>query len=35
LRGDRERLIPFVMNDVVRKIDLAKKRIVVDWKPDY
>ncbi len=35
LRGDRERLIPFVMNDVVRKIDLANKRIVVDWKPDY
>ncbi len=35
LRGDRERLIPFVINDVVRKIDLTNKRIVVDWKPDY
>ncbi len=35
LRGDRDRLIPFVMKDVVRKIDLANKRIVVDWKPDY
>jgi len=35
LRGDRERLIPFVMNDVVRKIDLTNKSIVVDWKPDY
>ena len=35
LQGDRERLIPFVMNDVVRKVDLANKRVVVDWKPDY
>jgi 16S rRNA processing protein RimM len=35
LRGDRERLIPFVMDDVVRKVDLANKRVVVDWKPDY
>jgi 16S rRNA processing protein RimM len=35
LQGDRERLIPFVMDDVVRKVDLANKRVVVDWKPDY
>ena len=35
LRGDRERLIPFVMDDVVKQIDLTNKRIVVDWKPDY
>ena len=35
LQGDRERLIPFVMDDVVRKVDLVNKRVVVDWKPDY
>jgi len=35
LQGDRERLIPFVMGDVVREVDLANKRVVVDWKPDY
>ena len=35
LQGDRERLIPFVMDDVVRQIDLTNKRVVVDWKPDY
>ncbi len=35
LRGDRERLIPFVMDDVVREVDLTNKRVVVDWKPDY
>jgi len=35
LQGDRERLIPFVMDDVVREVDLANNRVVVDWKPDY
>jgi len=35
IQGDRERLIPFVMNDVVRNVDLANKRVIVDWKPDY
>ena len=35
LKGDRERLIPFVLVDVVRQIDLTNKRVVVDWKPDY
>ena len=35
LQGDRERLIPFVINDVVRKVDLTNNRVVVDWKPDY
>lgn len=35
LRGDRERLIPFVMDDVVKLVDLANKRVIVDWKPDY
>ncbi len=35
LNGDRERLIPFVMDEVVREIDLTNKRVVVDWQPDY
>jgi 16S rRNA processing protein RimM len=35
LKGDRERLIPFVMDEVVREIDLTNRRIVVDWQPDY
>jgi 16S rRNA processing protein RimM len=35
LQGDRERLIPFVMDDVVKLIDLINNRVVVDWKPDY
>jgi 16S rRNA processing protein RimM len=35
LQGDRERLIPFVIDEIVREVDLANKRLVVDWQPDY
>lgn len=35
LQGDRERLIPFVTDEIVREVDLVNRRIVVDWKPDY
>ena len=35
LNGDRERLIPFVIDDIVREIDLEGQRMVVDWLPDY
>lgn len=35
VRGDRERLIPFVLGRYVRKVDVAAKRIEVDWDPDF
>jgi 16S rRNA processing protein RimM len=35
VNGDRERLIPFVMDEIVTKVDLANRRIVVDWQADY
>jgi 16S rRNA processing protein RimM len=35
LKGDRERLIPFVMEEIVREVDLDKRRLVVDWHPEY
>ena len=35
LEGDRERLIPFVIDDIVREVDLGNRRLVVDWSPDY
>ena len=35
LEGDRERLIPFVLDEVVREVDLGKRRLVVDWSPEY
>jgi 16S rRNA processing protein RimM len=33
--GDRERLIPFVMEDVVRRVDLAAGCVEVDWDPEF
>ena len=33
--GDRERLIPFVIDDIVHKVDIEGQRLVVDWLPDY
>ena len=33
--GDRERLIPFVIDDIVREVDLVGQRLIVDWQPDY
>lgn len=32
--GERERLIPFVMARYILSVDLAGKRIVVDWDPE-
>lgn len=35
VRGDRERLIPFIWEQVVRQVDLREGRILVDWDPDF
>jgi 16S rRNA processing protein RimM len=35
VRGDRERLIPFIAEQVVREVDLGKGLIVVDWDADF
>jgi 16S rRNA processing protein RimM len=35
LSGERERLIPFVIGDIVHEVDLERQRLVVDWLPDY
>ena len=35
VNGDRERLIPFVIDDIVREVNLDEQRMVVDWLPDY
>jgi 16S rRNA processing protein RimM len=32
---DRERLIPWLMDKVIREISLEQGRILVDWEPDY
>ncbi len=35
VRGDRERLIPWIMGDVIREVDLQSGRIVADWDPGF
>jgi 16S rRNA processing protein RimM len=35
LGGSTERLIPFVVGSVVKRVDLGARLIVVDWSPDY
>lgn len=35
VQGERERLIPFVMDEVVRRIDLEGGRIEVDWDAEF
>jgi 16S rRNA processing protein RimM len=35
VRGERERLIPFVAGQTVVRVDLAERVIVVDWAADY
>jgi len=33
--GDRERLIPFLPDEVIRSVDLDARRIEVDWDPEF
>ncbi|HJU40879.1 MAG TPA: ribosome maturation factor RimM [Tahibacter sp.] len=33
--GERERMIPWVLEQYVREVDLDANRIVVDWDPDF
>ena len=35
VRGERERLIPYVTGQFVKKIDLVAGRITVDWDPEF
>ncbi len=35
IKGDRERLIPFLQDQTVLKIDLEAGEIQVDWDPDF
>jgi 16S rRNA processing protein RimM len=33
--GERERLVPFLIDDVIRRVDLEARLIVVDWDPEF
>jgi len=35
INGDKERLIPFLQNDVVTKVDIQAGHITVDWDPEF
>jgi 16S rRNA processing protein RimM len=35
LGGEQQRMIPFIVGAVVKEVDLAAGRIVVDWSTDY
>ncbi|PHS70180.1 MAG: ribosome maturation factor RimM [Cycloclasticus sp.] len=35
IKGDRERLIPFVMGQVIKSVDLKEQQMIVDWDVDY
>ena len=31
----RERLIPFIMDQVIREVDLERGLLIVDWDPEF
>lgn len=35
VKGERERLLPFVWEQVVLDVDFTRKRIDVDWDPEF
>jgi 16S rRNA processing protein RimM len=35
VKGDRERLIPYLWEQVVQDVDLSAKRILVDWDANF
>jgi len=35
VKGDRERLLPFVWDDIVKDVDFASGTITVDWDPGF
>lgn len=35
VQGERERLVPWIMQDVIRTVSLPERRIVVDWDLDF
>ena len=35
VQGERERLIPFVLDDYVKEVDFGSGRITVDWDPQF
>jgi len=35
VKGDRERLIPWLPEQVIRSVDLEQRLLTVDWDPEF
>ncbi len=35
VEGERERLVPWILGDVVKEVDITTKQIIIDWDPDF
>lgn len=35
VKGSRERLLPWIMHDVIKLVSLKEKQILVDWDPEF
>lgn len=35
VKGDRERLLPWILGDVIKSVSLEEKKILVDWDPEF
>ncbi|MFN3785338.1 MAG: ribosome maturation factor RimM, partial [Thiothrix sp.] len=35
VQGERERLVPWILQSVIQSVSLTERRIVVDWDPDF
>jgi 16S rRNA processing protein RimM len=35
VKGDRQRLIPYLWEQVVQAVNLEDRRMVVDWDPEF
>ena len=35
IKGDRERLIPFIREQVIKEVDLDRGRLIADWDADF
>jgi len=35
VKGDRERMVPYVPGEVIHSVDLDKRQMIVDWDPEF
>ena len=35
VKSERERLLPWVMDEVIKKVDFNNRQLIVDWDPDF